>query len=608
MSRPRLSVSIEPSDSGNVHFLECAPRYAGGNETGHLNLEVTFTNTGRRAIQISMIGIEVVGTQTPGKNILTVLPALGPGGVVAWTQTSDYVFDISGARLSLKLKVSAVDYSEPAEFTFPLVPHESPTPQRSYRFWAAHWDLRPNEFWQVHGSSHGQSNPAQLYAYDVGVGVDDPTVPDYGHNNVLPGTDGRKNEDHRIWGKPIYAIADGTVTHFLNTFPTNPHPISDPNDFPIMFKDIYDQITALGHGNGNFFTIRTTDGSETVLYAHMQAGSLNPDLLSAGAPVEAGDFLGLAGNSGMSTAPHMHIHANRANADPTSWIDAPRPMPFHNAHAVAWQHLGANPATAPFVKLSGRGCPTDDCAVWPSDSRVTNLRELTVRHFTVSPEGQLWIVDAANAVRTASNRLPAYGVLLDVDPGGQGKELACHRDPYLIGMDQKIYRGLPTGWTAVISSPLCTRLTVDASTGKVWVVDTASRVFSYSEQSHRWDEHPGGGKAKDIVICNGVAHIIGLDDRIWRSAGQNGWQPMSGTGKAKRLAFDARAEKLWVIGMNDGIWSDVGNGNWLEHPGGGRGKEIFVHDGIPYIVGADDALWRSVGQSGWYRMNLVAPA
>jgi hypothetical protein len=605
MNRPSLAVSIEPSDSGTVHFLECAPRYAGGNETGHLNLEITFTNTGRRIIQISMVGIEVVGTQTPGKTILTMLPSLGRGGVTTWTQTSDYVFDISGATLSLRLKVFAVDYPEPAEFTFPLVPHESPTPEGSYRFWAAHWDLRPNEFWQVHGSSHGQSNPAQLYAYDVGVGVDDPS---YGHNNILPGTDGSKNEDHRIWGKPIYAIADGTVTHFLNTFPTNPHPIADPDDFPILFPDIYDQINTLGHGNGNFFTATTTDGGETILYAHMQWGSLNPALLSAGAAVKAGEFLGLAGNSGMSTAPHMHIHSNRANTTPTSWIDAPRPMPFRSAHAVAWHHLGSNPVAAPFVKLNGRGCPTDDCAVWPSDSPVINLREVTVRHFTVGPEGELWIVESSNRVRTASNRLPAYGALLDVDPGGQGKELAFHREPHLIGMDQKVYRGLAAGWTLLSSSPLCTRLTIDPATGEVWVISTESRVFRYREQDHRWDEHAGGGKAKDIVICNGVPYVIGMDDKIWKSAGQSGWQPMSGTGKAKRLAFDSQANRLWVIGMNDGVWSDVGNGNWLEHPGGGRGKDLFVHLGVPYIIGSDDALWRSVGQSGWSRMNLVAPA
>ena len=126
-------------------------------------------------------------------------------------------------------------------------------------------------------------------------------------------------------------------------------------------------MAALGHGNGNFFTITTTHPTgenETVLYAHMQPGSLNEDLvrIGPGAQVNLGDFLGLAGNSGHSTEPHLHIHANRTNTGSQSWDDLARPMLFWHAAAIAWPSLTSFEKT-PWVRLGGRGMPTTDCAV-----------------------------------------------------------------------------------------------------------------------------------------------------------------------------------------------------------------------------------------------------
>jgi len=46
----------------------------------------------------------------------------------------------------------------------------------------------------------------------------------------------------------------------------------------------------------------------TLLLAHLKRGSIR---VRAGDLVEAGDFLGLAGNSGNSSEPHLHVHAER---------------------------------------------------------------------------------------------------------------------------------------------------------------------------------------------------------------------------------------------------------------------------------------------------------
>src|SRR4029077_17736164 len=101
---------------------------------------------------------------------------------------------------------------------------------------------------------------------------------------------------YRIWGKPIHAVADGAVVEFRNDIPTNPSPPADLSPpHPV---------------EGNHFYIQS--GDDLVLYAHFQPGSLNSNLMTVGAKVKQGDFLGLAGNSGNSTAPHLHMHVIQA--------------------------------------------------------------------------------------------------------------------------------------------------------------------------------------------------------------------------------------------------------------------------------------------------------
>ena len=197
----------------------------------------------------------------------------------------------------------------------------------------------------------------------------------------LPNTNGSKNEHSRIWGKPIYAIADGKVVHCRNDFPSNPQPVPGGLLYEEAFPDLDDLWRSVGDGNGNFFTIAT--GDETVLYAHMQPGSLNPQFLHTDATVKAGDFLGLVGNSGHSYGPHLHIHSNKTVAGSTnSWENAPRPMRFHNARAVTWHFVTANAASAPWVALNGRGIPP---ATAPSGHRIPLSSISATLRYATSP-------------------------------------------------------------------------------------------------------------------------------------------------------------------------------------------------------------------------------
>lgn len=122
--------------------------------------------------------------------------------------------------------------------------------------------------------------PNQRHAYDM-LGVDD------AGRTFLD--DGDRVEEWVGWGMPIVAAAAGTVIGAHDGM-----------------RDLAmgEQLPPDEHGYGNRVAIRHDDDSVT-WYAHLQQGSVPVDLL--GSRVEAGTVLGRMGNSGNSTAPHLHV-------------------------------------------------------------------------------------------------------------------------------------------------------------------------------------------------------------------------------------------------------------------------------------------------------------
>jgi hypothetical protein len=117
-------------------------------------------------------------------------------------------------------------------------------------------------------------------------------------NRLVKG-DLAKVENYTIFGRDVIAVADGTVVAIRNDLPEQV-PGQLPANLPIDQAD------------GNFVVLDIGKGA-FALFAHMQPGSVK---VAPGAKVKAGDVLGKVGNTGNTSAPHLHFHV----------MDGPEPL------------------------------------------------------------------------------------------------------------------------------------------------------------------------------------------------------------------------------------------------------------------------------------------
>lgn len=361
MSAANITLSVEPSQHGSVTCLAMAPSATSAQGHLQISLLVQFANHESSPVHVSTMTLSFPGTGLPSKAYSVALD-IAAGGVATWagdTKDDLVIPQPLPAQMTISLAVDGFDTATAT--TLPLALHVSPTPQGSFRFWGDPAELRPGEYWHGIGASHGAGVAAtQIFAYDVVVQAFDGNA----WNPLLPGTDSTHNESHRIWGKSLHAVADGVVVAFRNDFPTNA--VAGKVD-----PAITQMFNTVGDGNGNFFCIQTAD--ETVLYAHMQPGSLNPALLTLGAKVTQGMFLGRAGNAGSSSGPHLHIHSNQSQLSSPFWVGAPRPFPMHGGQVLGASRLQAQLGFGPWVALNGRGFPAESALVWPVDNSWESL-------------------------------------------------------------------------------------------------------------------------------------------------------------------------------------------------------------------------------------------
>jgi murein DD-endopeptidase len=135
----------------------------------------------------------------------------------------------------------------------------------------------------------GRAHIAQRFAIDwVKVGDDGKTFQG----------DGTKNESYLAYGAEALAVADGVVTEAKDGIPQN---VPGSNRaLPIDLETVGGNHVIVDLGGGYFG-----------FWAHLQPGSLR---VKVGDHVKRGRVLGLVGNSGNSTEPHLHFHVTDASS------------------------------------------------------------------------------------------------------------------------------------------------------------------------------------------------------------------------------------------------------------------------------------------------------
>ena len=167
-------------------------------------------------------------------------------------------------------------------------------------------------------------------------------------NRLFTG-DGTRNEDYFGFGAEVLAVADGTVAFVRDGLPED-----TPNEPPTTVHQPLDY-------GGNEVVLEIAPGVYA-FYAHLQPGSIRVQI---GETVTTGQVLGLLGNTGNSTAPHLHFQL----ADGPDVLTA-NSLPFVLDH---WTLAGTiDPAsTASDVRVAGT--PAPQTATLPLDLTVADF-------------------------------------------------------------------------------------------------------------------------------------------------------------------------------------------------------------------------------------------
>lgn len=100
-------------------------------------------------------------------------------------------------------------------------------------------------------------------------------------------------ENWVCYNEKVYAVADGTVVEVLEGLPDQtPGKLPDPSTITL-------------HTIGGNHVVLKLDDCLYAYYAHLKNGTIQ---VKAGDRVKKGDFLGHVGNSGNTSAPHLHLH------------------------------------------------------------------------------------------------------------------------------------------------------------------------------------------------------------------------------------------------------------------------------------------------------------
>lgn len=149
--------------------------------------------------------------------------------------------------------------------------------------------------------NHHVSEPPQRWAYDL-------MVTD--HKGMTYSGDSTKLENYYCYGLPILSPAAGTIVTVV-----------DGNADKIISLE-EDYLNSFG----NYVTIKVAP-NEYLFICHIKQHSFK---IKKGDLIEQGRLIGLVGNSGNTTEPHIHLHLQSTDDD---FIGEGIPLYFHNYYA-----------------------------------------------------------------------------------------------------------------------------------------------------------------------------------------------------------------------------------------------------------------------------------
>lgn len=144
--------------------------------------------------------------------------------------------------------------------------------------------------------------------------------------------DPKNVENYFCYGREIHAVADGKIMNAVDGL---------PNQVPGKLPE---GMTA-EQADGNHVIQEIAPGRYG-LYAHMQPGSVR---VKTGDFVKAGQVLGLVGNSGNTSAPHLHFHVMDSDSALAS-----NGLPYVFS---GFNLIGRTPGTEAFDKAETEGIP-----------------------------------------------------------------------------------------------------------------------------------------------------------------------------------------------------------------------------------------------------------
>lgn len=150
---------------------------------------------------------------------------------------------------------------------------------------------------------HHRGSASQEFAMDV-VGANQKDAASFTDISLL---NAKTLSDHSIWGRYVMAIGDGIVVDMGDKFPealmSDPAKFNDPQYTPNLLKELIGKIGWPNAVAGNFVIIDHENG-EFSIYCHLQDGSIK---VKPGDKVHKGMIIARVGNTGNSSAPHLHF-------------------------------------------------------------------------------------------------------------------------------------------------------------------------------------------------------------------------------------------------------------------------------------------------------------